>query len=166
MHPFFWEVTAFQVLALETCLCDSVTCCPLNLFPILLFQTYQHPCWSVGDNYLSTTHPFMALLSTSFFCAPRTLPHTTVGSATFYPFTDGLHLAFISLSYTWFCHSSETSWHLQIKAPHTFKTFESAQPVAWHYVAQIQCNKNLYKLNAVIINLWFFLLCIQISQGH
>jgi hypothetical protein len=109
-----------------------VTCCPLKLFPILLFQTHQHPCWSVGDNYLSTTHPCMTLFSASSVYAPRTLPHTTVGSPTFYPFTDRLHLAYISPSYTWFCHSSETSWCLQIKAPHSFKTFETPQPVTWH----------------------------------
>jgi hypothetical protein len=149
MHPFFWDVTAFRVLALETRLCDMCHFCPLKLFPILLFQTHQHPCWSVGDNYLSTTHPFMALFNTSSVYAPRTLPHTTVGSPTFCPFTDGFHLASVSPSYTWFCHSSETSLRLQIKAPHSFKTFESTEPVTWHYIAedcnaQIQCNKNLY----------------------
>lgn len=82
--------------------------CPVTLFPILLFQTHEHPCWSMGDNYLSTT-PFMALYSTSSVYAPRTLPQGTVGSPTFYPFTDSLHFAYISPSYTWFCHSSETS---------------------------------------------------------
>ena len=99
------------------------TCWPLKLFAILPFKTHQHSFWSVGDNHLSTTHPFMALFSTSSVCAPRILPHSTVGLQTSYPFTAWLHIAYISPSSTWCCHSSETSWHLKMNAVQSFKTF-------------------------------------------
>jgi hypothetical protein len=49
-----------------------LTCFPLKLFCIFLFQMHQHPCWSVCGDHSSPTHPLMTLFSTLSVWASRT----------------------------------------------------------------------------------------------